>query len=197
MDTKFYLTLIPMFEELQGERVLIRPYREADAQALFDAITESREHIRPWLALVDKNHQTVEDSLDWIIRARAQYLLREVFHLSIWDKSTGRFLGAIGLHPLNWEIGYFSIGYWLSASATGQGYTTEAVKLLRDFAFSSLKAQRVEIRCDERNERSAAVPRRLGFVQEARLRNNMAAPDGKLRNTLVFSQIPEDLLSQN
>jgi ribosomal-protein-serine acetyltransferase len=49
-------TLIPLFEELRGERVLVRPYQESDAQALFEAVAESRDHLRPWLPFAD-THQ--------------------------------------------------------------------------------------------------------------------------------------------
>ena len=69
---------------------------------------------------------------------------------------------------------------------------TEAVRLLVDYAFASLNVNRLEIRCDERNTRSAAVAQRLGFVQEDRIRNDDAGPDGTLRNTLIFSRIPGD-----
>jgi RimJ/RimL family protein N-acetyltransferase len=69
---------------------------------------------------------------------------------------------------------------------------TEAVSLWVKFAFETLKANRIEIRCDARNERSAAVARRLGFVLEGQLRNHMLAPDGTLRTSLIFSRIPED-----
>lgn len=191
MATTQYHTLIPLFEELPGERVLVRPYRESDAHDLFEAVGESREHIRPWLPFADA-HQSVEESQDWIIHQMANWLLREQANLGIWEQATQRYLGGLGLHPHNWESRYFEIGYWLRPSATGKGYITEAVRLLADFAFNDLAATRVEIRCDERNIHSAAVPRRLGFVQEARLRNDTVAPDGSLRTTLVFSLIPDD-----
>lgn len=186
-----YRTLIPLFDELQSERVVVRPYRESDAQALFEAVAESREHIRPWLPFADA-HQTVEESRDWIIHTQSEWLLREALALSIWEKETQRFLGGLGLHPRDWEIRYFEIGYWLRAAAPGQGYMTEAAGLLTSFAFTSLTANRVEIRCDERNKRSAAVAMRLGFKQEARLRNHMKAPDGEVRTTLIFALTPED-----
>lgn len=191
MSTIPYRTLIPLFDELQGERVVVRPYRESDAQALFEAVAESREHIRPWLPFAD-DHQTIEESRDWIIHRQSEWLLREVLPLSIWEKATQRFLGGTALHPRDWEIRYFEIGYWLRASAPGRGYMTEAIGLLTEFAFTSLAANRVEIRCDERNKRSAAVAMRLGFKQEARLRNNEKAVDGSLRTTLIFALTPED-----
>ncbi len=191
MSTEKYHTLLPFFEELQGERVVIRPYRESDAQALFEAVSESRDHIRPWLGFADA-HQTIEESRDFIIHQQAQILLREDMNLSLWDKASRRFVGGMGLHPHDWKIPYFEIGYWLRASATGHGYTTEAVKLLTNYVFTQFKANRVEIRCDEKNTRSAAVPQRLGFVQEARLRNNALTTAGDLRTTLVFALTPDD-----
>ncbi len=191
MATEKYRTLIPLFEELRGERVLVRPYQERDAQSLFEAIAESRDHLRPWEPFADA-HQTVEESRNWIIHGMAQWMLREYLSVGLWENTTHQYLGSSGLHPHNWEIGYFEIGYWVRASATGQGYITEAVKMLVEYAFTHLGAYRVEIRCNERNERSAAVARRLGFVQEGRLRNHTLTHLGELRTTLVFALTPED-----
>jgi RimJ/RimL family protein N-acetyltransferase len=188
MSTK-YRTLIPLFEELRGERIVVRPYRESDAQDLFEAVAESRDHIRPWLPFAD-THQSVEESRDWIIHQVALWLLREDLILGVWESATNRYLGGTGLHPHNWDTGYFEIGYWIRASAGGHGYITEAVRLLANYAFDTLKANRLEIRCDELNVRSAAIPQRLGFIREGCLRNNATAPDGRIRNTLVFSLIP-------
>ena len=63
MNTPLYQTLIPLFDELQDERIIVRPYRENDAQELFDAFDESREHIRPWLPFADQ-HQVIEETRD-------------------------------------------------------------------------------------------------------------------------------------
>ena len=191
MNTSTYHTLIPLFGELRNDRVIVRPYHESDAQALFEAVAESRDHLRRWLPFADE-HQTVEESRDWIIHQIANWVLREDMNVGIWEAATNRYLGGSGFHPRNWETRYFEIGYWVRASAEGQGYITDAVKLQIDYVLNSLKATRVEIRCDERNVRSAEVARRLGFVQEARLRNEQLAPDGVLRNTLIFSLIPTD-----
>jgi ribosomal-protein-serine acetyltransferase len=186
-----YRTLIPLFEELRGERVVVRPYRESDAQALFEAVAESRDHLRPWLPFADE-HQTVDESRHWIIQQVANWILRDDLILSIWEQATDRYVGGTGLHPHDWEIGYFEIGYWVRASAEGHGYIVESVRLLTEYALDTLKANRVEIRCDELNVRSAAIPQRLGYVLEGRLRNNLTAPGGRLRTTLVFSLVPGD-----
>lgn len=186
-----YRTLIPLFEELQGERVIVRPYRVEDAEALQAAVAESREHLRPWLPFADA-HQSVEESRDFIIRSTANWLLRENFGLSIWSHETGAFLGGVGFHIRDWDIRWFEIGYWLRASAEGHGYMTEAVRLVSNYLLDHLDAQRVEIRCNALNTHSAAVALRLGFVQEGRLRNVRVAASSAPEDTLIFSRIPTD-----
>jgi RimJ/RimL family protein N-acetyltransferase len=84
------------------------------------------------------------------------------------------------------------IGYWIRNQGEGRGFVTEATALIAAFAFDSLHAQRVLIRCDARNLRSAAVPRRLGFVHEATLRNECRRSDGTLRDTFEFGITPDD-----
>jgi RimJ/RimL family protein N-acetyltransferase len=191
MERPPYRTLIPLFEELAGERIIVRPYRPDDAQALMEAVDESRDHLRPWMPFADE-HRSMEECRHWIIRQNAEWLLRENMNCAILLKEGDRYLGGVGLHPINWDIRRFEIGYWLRKSAEGHGYMLEAVKLLADYALNELGANRVEIKCDERNTRSAAVAKRLGFVQEACLRNHEAATDGSLRNTLIFARIPGD-----
>jgi RimJ/RimL family protein N-acetyltransferase len=191
MPTPERLALLPLFEELRGERVIVRPYRETDAAELQAAVAESREHLRPWLLFADQ-HQTVEESLDVIHRFMAAWLLREDITVALIDAESGRFVGGSGLHPRDWDVPSFEIGYWTRASAQGQGYITEAVGLLTAFAARELGANRIYIRLNARNTRSAAVAARAGFQLEARLRNDRRAPDSSLRETLVYALVPGD-----
>ncbi len=184
-----YPSQIPLFEELVGERIIVRPHRLDDDQPLWDAIQESRDELRPWLPFAD---QSREQCRDYLSRAVAQWHTRDTMGMAIEDRETRHFLGNIGLIVRGWNIGSFEIGYWLRTSAAGHGYMSEAVHLLTDFAFDHLNANRVMIRCDAENARSAAVPTRLGFTLEGRMRQDMAAPDGYIRDTLVFSMIRAD-----
>jgi RimJ/RimL family protein N-acetyltransferase len=64
------------------------------------------------------------------------------------------------------------IGYVLNPEHQGRGYATEAAQALLALAFDGLGLHRVMARLDERNGASAAVLRRLGMRQEARLVEN-------------------------
>ena len=105
-------------------------------------------------------------------------------------KGSKTIIGGTGLHRINWNVPRFEIGYWVRTSYARQGYITEAVSGLTDFAFDTLGAKRVEIRCDALNERSAAIPRRLGFTLEATLRHeDRDHVTNNLRDTMIFAKI--------
>ena len=195
LSTATYQTLFPAFDMLQSERLIVRPYQEGDAQALFEAVDESREHLLTWIGFANR-HQTIEQSQEWINRQRARWILREEFATGLWERATERYLGDCRLYPCNWESRYFTLGYWLRSSATGKGYITEAVRLLVECALTTLAANRLEIQCDEQNTKSAAVAKRLGFVLEGRLRNHELASNGSLRTSLIFSLIPTDVCTK-
>ncbi len=178
-------------DELLGERVRVRPYYAGDGAALWEAVEESREHILPWLPWGD-THKSPEDSEAYVRKCQARWLLREDLPLGLWERATGRFLGGSGLHRIDWDVPSFEIGYWLRRSAVGHGYMTEAVRLMCGLAFETLSANRLFIRCAAANQRSAAIPRRLGFVLEGTLRNDKRNTAGELYDMLFFGMTPED-----
>lgn len=183
--------LIDLPDSLEGPRVLLRPYRAGDGLAMFEAVDESRDHLSPWLPWVS-GHGSPTDSEATARRCLAQWITREDLTMGMWDRASGRYLGGTGLHRMNWETPSFEIGYWIRKSAEGQGYVTEAVRVLRDFCFDELHAVRLHIRCQRSNVRSAAVPPRVGFELEGVLRNAMKGADGQPVDHLLFSMIPTD-----
>jgi RimJ/RimL family protein N-acetyltransferase len=119
-----------------------------------------------------------------------RFLAREDLWLLLFLKGTDTLVGGSGLHRIDWSVPKFEIGYWVRTHYARQGYITEAVKGITTFALQTLGAKRVEIRCDALNERSAAVPRRLGFTYEGTLiadeRHHLT---GDLRDTMIFARI--------
>ena len=86
------------------------------------------------------------------------------------EPGSDRILGATGLHrrgpPATVEI-----GYWIRTEATRRGLATAAARALTTAAFAHLPTvDAVEIRMDAGNDRSAAVPPRLGFRLDRRRR---------------------------
>lgn len=183
--------LLPLPERLDGERVAVRPWREDDAEPLWEAIDGSREHLAPWMPWLEAT-QSQDDVLEYVTRARARWILREDLAVAIVERATGRIAGGSGLHRIDWARRAFEIGYWVRKDVEGRGYALEAARLLTRFAFEHLAATRVEIRMDTRNTRSRRVAERLGYVLEGTLRRAMQAPDGRTVDVHVFGLLPEE-----
>jgi RimJ/RimL family protein N-acetyltransferase len=181
---------IPM--PIQTPRLLLRPPQPGDGIELNAAINESFDDLAIWMPWA-KERPSVEDSEENIRRAFAKWILREDLRISIFDKASGKLVGSSGLHRINWELPSFEIGYWVRKSFEGKGYITESTNALTQFAFKQLKAKRVEIRCNSKNDRSVAVIKRLGFEFEGCLRSNDThANSMESRDTVVYSCLSAD-----
>jgi len=172
-------------------RTVVRGFQPADAEALYATVVASREHIARWLPW-PVAHESVAHTRAFIEQFQASWRASEYCTYGVFarqpDDQSGALLGGLGLHARERDVPSFEIGYWLAQPAEGHGYMTEAASALVDYTLSALGARRVEIRCNARNTRSAAVAQRLGFTQEALLHHHQRAHDGSLRDTLIFAR---------
>ena len=94
--------------------------------------------------------------------------------------------------PYAVEIG----GTWLKASAQQTGLNTEAKYLLLRHAFEEWRVARVDLKTDNRNERSKAAITRLGATFEGVLRrwqpSQVSGEDDRYRDTAMFSILDEE-----
>lgn len=181
--------LLDFPDRFETERLILRAPCPGDGWTVNGAVRESVNELSPWMPWVHPV-QTVEQTEEFLRRAAARWLTREDLMLLLWRKSDGVFVGASGLHRIDWSVPSMEIGYWVRTSLAGQGYITEAVLGITAFAFKTLGAQRLEIRCDSRNTRSAAVAERAGYTLEARLHHHARDVNGGLRDTLVYVKFP-------
>lgn len=201
-----YHTLIEVADTFVGEQVLVRAYRPEDAEALFAALNTSREHLYPWFPFFHESHYELAETRDMLVRWQAQWLLRENFFMGIFQKTSGQFLGSVGCEARDWKSRSFEIGYWLCQEAQGHGYVTEAVRLITDYLFTHLAAQRVEIRCDARNQRSGRaetrfsarrLPAKCGPGSRWRARNHTGLCSHSIKSSLAIIEtgIPKIAIS--
>lgn len=159
-----------------------------DGVAVNEAVRESAEQLRLWLPFAEKI-PSLEESEVTVRKARLQYLERTDMMLHLRDRHTDEFVGSSGLHRIDWNARCFEIGYWIRTSRAGEGLMTEAVKGIEQFAITHLEANRLEIRCDARNVRSAKVAERAGYTLEGTLRKMRRDSTGTLVDYMVFSKI--------
>jgi RimJ/RimL family protein N-acetyltransferase len=179
---------------IETERLILRAPSVLDVPAANAAQSESLAELRRWMKWADKPI-TLEETTAYARMASELFGSSEDFALWAFLKSTDEFVLACGLHHCDWDVPKFEIGYWCRTSYQGHGYVTEAVRALTRVGFEQLEANRIEIRCDARNSRSRRVAERAGYRLEAELKNDSRAPDGLLRNTLIYALFPDEYRS--
>ncbi len=175
-------------DTIETSRLLIRALRPGDGPVMNAAIRESLDELRPWFPWA-LTAPTVEENETYAREVAADWVARKQLGMLIFRREDGLCLGGTGFQDINWTVPRVGIGYWLRTSQTGQGYMTECVAGLTRFAFEELGVYRIEIRCDSRNTRSAAVARRAGYTLEGTIHNHGRGPDGSLRDWFVFAQV--------
>lgn len=178
-------------DEVIGSRIVLRTYRISDAPEMKAAVDESRAQLLPWMVWA-KEPVSEQEQVATISGILARWSLREDLTLGMFHRESGRFLGGTGLHRINWAVGAYEIGYWVRVSDTGKGYVTEAVRLLTQTVFETLRGVRVSIHCAESNHRSNAIPQKLGFHREGMLRNTSLDSEGNLHHLVIYSLIAEE-----
>jgi RimJ/RimL family protein N-acetyltransferase len=109
------------------------------------------------------------------------------------DAESGRAVGVTTYRDVDERHRTLEIGgTWIGRPWWRTAINTEAKLLFLGHAFDTLHANRVAIKTDIRNERSQAAIARLGAVREGVLRHQYVRRDGTLRDTVIYSVLPEE-----
>src|SRR5574339_993096 len=111
------------------QRLILQPPSPENAAAIQEALKESFSQLQVWMDWAT-TLQSLETTKTVLARAQARYEAREDFGVHAFLKDTGTFVLSAGLHPLNWEVPKFEIGYWCRTSMQGKEYVTEVVREL-------------------------------------------------------------------
>ena len=160
-------------ELIEHAPVTLRRFRSEDVDALFSAVTESLDELRPWMPW----------AADYSRASAEEYLAGSV---KDWDEGTAYnyaivtgdvLVGSIGLMT-RCGPGGFEIGYWVRSAYTGRGLATAATAALVGQAFGLPGVDWVEIVHDELNVASGQIPRKLGFTEAGRRPLDLPSPSG-------------------
>jgi RimJ/RimL family protein N-acetyltransferase len=171
---------------VRTRRLILRCWEPTDAPLLKAAIDANLEHLRPWMPWARDEPQELQTKIALLRQWRGRFDLGQDFVYGIFSADGRQVLGSSGLHTRVGE-GAREIGYWVHVDHINQGLATETAAALTKVGFEIDGVQRVEIHCDPGNVRSAAVPRKLGFVHEATLRQRVLGTVGQRRDSMIWT----------
>jgi RimJ/RimL family protein N-acetyltransferase len=164
--------------------LVVRPWREADVPAIHAACQDPE--IQRWIPLIPRPY-TLEDARAFV----ADELGLGPYQYAIVE--AGAVVGSIGMRVD--ELGARGhIGYWCAAEARGRGIVPRALRLLCRYGFDELGLGRLELIADPDNLPSQRVAEKVGFQREGVLRSHLLHPDGRRRDSVMFSLLPGELV---
>jgi ribosomal-protein-serine acetyltransferase len=140
--------------------LVVRGWVREDAAELGEAVADSVEHLRPWMAWVAREPLSVTERQAVLDGWHQEWLAGGDAVMGVFVD--GAVAGLCGLHR-RIGPGGLEIGYWTARRFLRQGIATTAAGLLIDAAFSDSEITRVEIHHDQANQASVGVPRKLGM----------------------------------
>jgi ribosomal-protein-alanine N-acetyltransferase len=178
--------------EIRGERVWLRHPTMQDYPAWAELRALSRQHLTPW------EPQWARDELSRsAFRRRLRQVQREArddqgYAYFIFDETTATLLGGLNIGYVRRGVAQAaSLGYWMGAPHAGRGLMTDAVLAAVQFAFSTLRLNRLEAACLPSNAASARVLEKVGFRLEGRARRYLKI-DGRWQDHDLYALLNDD-----
>jgi RimJ/RimL family protein N-acetyltransferase len=169
--------------ELREGDVVLRRWREDDAGTLVSLLNDPE--IAHWIPLIPSPY--TEDDARSFLRgevAPSEHPLA----ITRAGEVVGGISMAVNVHQYRGRL-----GYWVAASARGRGTCTDALRALSRHGLEDLRLQRLELITDPDNLASQRVAEKVGYVREGVLRAHLRHPDGRIRDSVLFSLLPGEL----
>jgi RimJ/RimL family protein N-acetyltransferase len=125
-------------------------------------------------------HRAQSAELNWLVSRSADLLISDV--------ATGSGAGTMNLRWVG-PPDVVGIGYGILPEFRGRRFTTRALRLLADWAFSQTSIVRLELGCKVDNVASARSAELAGFVEDGRFASRLRNPDGSYSDEIGFGLV--------
>ncbi len=170
---------------LTNESVTLEPLSHEHIDAIMESIDDSVFKYMPMRSSVRTKNE-IRRYIDFQLSRPSTIVFAVV------DNSTGKAIGSTSYMNIRPEHRGLEIGStWIAKHARGTKVNPSMKYLMLKHAFEQLGAIRVELKTDARNAQSRAAILKLGAHFEGILRHHIIMPDGHLRDSAVYSIIPE------
>ncbi len=173
-------------DRITTNRLVLTRWSPNHAPLLKAAIDSSLEHLQAWMPWATAEPTLAADIARRLAQFGADFEAGRRWLYGIFVPDESSVVGGLGLHPSGTDQPAVDIGYWLRSDVTGRGFATEAVRAATNLP----GVAEAYIHCDPRNQRSAAVARRLGFRHVTTLAAAAVTPSGEPRDTMVWRRGP-------
>lgn len=175
---------------LEGKIVRLEPIADIHKEELCSAIYDG-ELWNLYVTLVP-HPENIDAFLN---QANSNYEAGDGLAFAIIEKSSNKVVGSTRYMKANIANKRLEIGFtFLGKTWQKTKINTEAKYLLLNYAFETLEFNRVELITDYLNTNSRNAILRLGAKEEGILRSHMIMPNGRIRDSVLYSIVKHEWL---
>jgi RimJ/RimL family protein N-acetyltransferase len=145
---------------LETERLRLEPVSGGHAEALHQAVIDSRPELLQWMPWA--RSPNLEGGREAAAQREAAWRDGREFHFVVVERSTDEVLGVAGLNRERESAA--ELHYWIRSGHTGVGFATEAGRALIKWAPGALGVSRLTLWAGRENHASRRVAEKLGFA---------------------------------
>jgi RimJ/RimL family protein N-acetyltransferase len=176
---------------LRGARVFLRPAERSDIPT-FVAWFSDADVVE---TLGSRAPMSLQGEQEWYDHLQAEQG-KSRWHLVICLRATGEAIGTAGLESIDHVNGHAELGISIGDRARwDQGFGTEAMEVLLDFAFGELRLERVYLYVMSFNPRARHVYEKVGFQLEGTLRRALLR-HGRFHDIELMAILRDEWLAQ-
>ena len=173
---------------LTGRFVTLEPLSPKHLEGLQFAVVDGEL----W-KLFFANAPTPENMSAWLDSALASQEDNSALAFAVRENYSGDIVGTTRYYDIEAKHRKLKIGYtWYAHRVQRSAVNTECKLLLLSHVFNQLKYNAVEFRTDWLNQTSQRAIERLGAKRDGVLRSDVILPDGRVRDTVVYSIISNE-----
>ncbi len=150
----------PPMPQIETKRLVLRKIEDADLQDYHDRLSRDPEVSR---YLLGQTQPDPDCTAEKIRQIQAGYADGTRYHWGIAGKEDNSLFGTIALLRFAEESNSCNFAYMLGREFWGQGYATEALKAVFQFAFSEMEIDSISAEHFAANPASGAVMRKVGM----------------------------------
>ena len=172
-----------------GDKAQLRGYEPQDAEPL-DLFAHSADQRSGWMIMPPQSRVATRKVFEEAAEKRPEPETLE-FPLVIARREDDLLVGTINIHDVDQINGTFSYGVGINPPHKGNGYAAEAVILTLRFMFDERRFQKCGVQVHDYNEASQTLHRKLGFVEEGRMRRALFL-GGNYHDSLLYGITVEE-----
>lgn len=153
--------------EITTKRLILRVPRGGDGPQLHEAMLDGYEDLVKWVGW-NPQPPTVEEVEIESRKHFGQWWTREDMRFVIIEKQSQQIIGrcAYPSFQSNFSVPLFGISYFIRQAARNQGFGTEMLRAMINFAFGLMGARKIQVIVDTTNLASISMCEKLKLIPE-------------------------------